>query len=179
MIKDGKPTNAALVLFGKEPQQYFLFVKIRIGRFKDEATIIADHQLSSNLFKQLEEAETIIKSLINKRYIFTEKSFQRKEVWDYPMEAVREAILNAIVHRNYHVANAEIQIKVYDNFIWFYSPGKLPEEITIEQLKKPHSSVRRNPLIAEVFFRAGYIEQFGSGTLRMAKELNSRSLKII
>jgi len=146
-------------------------VQIRIGRFKDDATIIADHQLSGNLFKQLEEAERIIKSLINKRYIITGESFQRKEVWDYPMEAIREAILNAIVHRNYHIATTEIQIKVYDDFIWFYNPGKLSEEITIDQLKKPHSSIRRNPLIAEAFFRAGYIEQFGSGTLRMTKHL--------
>lgn len=171
LIKGGKPTNAALVLFGINPQRYFPVVKIRVGRFKDDATILADHELSGNLFKQLEDAERIIKSLINKRYIITGESFQRKEVWDYPMEAIREAILNAIVHRNYHIANAEIQIKVYDDFIWFYSPGKLPEEITIDQLKKPHSSIRRNPLIAEAFFRAGYIEQFGSGTLRMTKQL--------
>jgi len=171
LIKEGKPTNAALVLFGINPQHYFPFVKIRIGRFKDDATILADHQLSGNLFKQLEEAERTIKSLINKRYIITGESFQRKEVWDYPIEAIREAILNAITHRNYHIATAEIQIKVYDDFIWFYNPGKLPEEITIDQLKKPHSSIRRNPLIAEAFFRAGHIEQFGSGTLRMIKQL--------
>ena len=109
--------------------------------------------------------------MINKRYEITGESFVRRDVWDYPLEALREALLNAIVHRNDHSRGSEIQVKVYDGYIWIWNPGTLPEGLSIEQLKRSHSSIRRNPLIADLFFRAGYIEQFGSGTLRMTDAL--------
>lgn len=171
LMSNGKLTHAAVVLFGNNPQKYFPQATIRIGRFKDESTIIADHIIKGNLINQLQRAEETIKSLINKRYEITGESFVRRDVWDYPLEALREALLNAIVHRNDHSRGSEIQVKVYDGYIWIWNPGTLPEGLSIEQLKRSHSSIRRNPLIADLFFRAGYIEQFGSGTLRMTDAL--------
>lgn len=173
LIKDKKITNAALLLFGNNQSPRFPFAKIRIGRFKGESTIVADHTIGRSLINQLQESERIIKTLLNKRYKITGESFQREEVWEYPMEAIREAILNALVHRSYHITNAHIEIKIFDDYILFYSPGTLPEGISLNQLKKPHRSVRRNPLIAETLFRAGYIEQFGTGTLRMKESLKA------
>jgi len=170
LMVDGKLSQAAILLFGKNPQMYFAHATIRIGRFKDRSTIIADHSISGNLFRQLKKAEQIIKSLINKRYDITGESFARKDVWDYPLSAIREALLNAMVHRDYLITSSEIEIKIFDDHIWFYNPGKLPEGLTIDQLERPHSSIRRNRLIADVFFRAGFIEQFGSGTLRMIED---------
>lgn len=170
---NGKLTHAAILLFGKNPQKYFPYTTIRIGRFKDQSTIIADHKIEGNLVNQLQRAEETIKSLINKGYEITGESFVRRDVWDYPLEALREALLNAIVHRNYHSMGSEIQVKVYDNRIWIWNPGTLPEGLSVEQLKKSHSSIRRNPLIADLFFRAGYIEQFGSGTLRIMDVLKA------
>ena len=173
LMVDGRLTNAAIMLFGKDPQKYFPHTTIRVGRFKDQSTIISDNIISGNLYDQLGKVEQVIKSLINKRYEITGESLKRKEVWDYPLPAIREALLNAIVHRNYLITSSEIEIKIFDDSIWFYNPGKLPEGLTIDQLKHSHSSIRRNRLIADVFFRAGYIEQFGSGTLRMMEALKS------
>ncbi|MEF3245334.1 MAG: helix-turn-helix domain-containing protein [Caldisericaceae bacterium] len=165
LIINGKLTNAAIMLFGKDPQKYFINLCVRIGRFKTETTIIDDKWVKGNLFKQFEETISIIRQHISVRYEI--KDFQREDIWDYPIPAIREAVLNALIHRDYsNIANFTM-IKVYDDHIWFFNPGKLPEGIKIEQLKMPHSSVFRNPLIAKVFYLAGYIEQYGSGTLRM------------
>lgn len=176
VVVDGKITNAALILFAENPQVIFPFIKIRIGRFMDRSTIVSVHEINGNLFEQLTEAENIIKSRIDNMQQISGDSFQRREIWEYPLEAIREAVLNAIVHRSYHITNAEIQIKIYDDFIWIYNPGKLPEEISLEQLKRPHSSIRRNPLIAGAFHRAGYIEQFGSGIERMMEAMKTQQL---
>jgi len=91
---------------------------------------------------------------------------QRKDVWDYPLPAIREACINALIHRDY-MDSAEIQIKIYDDHIWFWNPGGLPEGITIEDLKKEHASRPRNKLIAMTFYYAGLIERWGTGTKRI------------
>ena len=104
------------------------------------------------------------------------RGVQREDIWDYPIEALREAVLNALTHRDYfNIANF-ILIKVYDDHIWFSNPGGLPEGITIEELKKPHSSFLRNPLLAKVFYLAGFIEQYGSGTVRMVEWMKQAGL---
>ena len=90
--------------------------------------------------------------------------------------ALREALLNALIHRDYFNIGNFITIKVYDDRIWFSNPGGLPEGITVEELKKPHQSYLRNPLIAKVFYLAGYIEQYGSGTVRMVEWMKEAGL---
>jgi len=107
-----------------------------------------------------------IKKHLNVR--FEIKGIEREDIWDYPLEAIREAVINALIHRDY-LSLADIQIKIYDNKIWFFNPGKLPEEITIEMLKQDHGSIPRNRHIAYVFFLAGLIEKWGSGTKRMVE----------
>lgn len=174
MYVDGKLTNGAILLFGKNPQKYFINLCTRIGRFKDETTIIDDKWAKGNLFQQFEETINIIRQHISVRYEITD--FQRQDIWDYPIPAIREAVLNALVHRDYfNIANFTL-IKVYNDHIWFHNPGGLPEGITVEQLKKPHSSVFRNPIIAKVFYLAGLIEQYGSGTVRMVEWLKEAGL---
>lgn len=171
---DGKLTNGAILLFGKNPQKYFINLCTRIGRFKDEITIIDDKWAKGNLFQQFEETINIIRQHISVRYEI--KDFQRKDIWDYPLTAIREALLNVLVHRDYFdIANFTL-IKVYDDHMWFHNPGGLPEGITIEQLKRAHSSVFRNPLIAKVFYLAGFIEQYGSGTVRMVEWMKEAGL---
>ena len=90
--------------------------------------------------------------------------------------ALREALLNALIHRDYFNIGNFITIKIYDDRIWFSNPGGLPEGITVEELKKPHQSYLRNPLIAKVFYLAGYIEQYGSGTVRMVEWMKEAGL---
>jgi len=169
-----KLTNGAILLFGKNPQKYFINLSVRIGRFKTETTIIDDKWATGNLFQQFEETENILKQLISVKYEI--KDFYRTDIWDYPISALREVVLNALIHRDYfNIANF-ILIKVYDDRIWFHNPGGLTEGITIEELKEQHGSFLRNPLIAKVFYLAGLIEQYGSGTVRMVEWMKEAGL---
>ena len=174
LLVDGKLTNGAILLFGKDPQRHFINLCVRIGRFKTETTIIDDKWVRGNLFQQFEETLNILRQYIGVRYEI--KGIEREDIWEYPIPAIREAVLNALIHRDYfNIANFTV-IKVYDDHIWFSNPGGLPEGITIEQLKRPHQSCLRNPLIAKVFYLAGYIEQYGSGTVRMVEWMKEAGL---
>jgi len=174
LMVDGKLTNGAILLFSKNPQKYFVNLCVRIGRFKTEATIIDDKWAIGNLFKQFGETENILKQLISVKYEIND--FYRKDIWDYPISALREVVLNALIHRDYfNVANF-ILIKVYDDRIWFYNPGRLTEGITIGELKEQHGSFLRNPLIGKVFYLAGLIEQYGSGTVRIVEWMKGAGL---
>jgi len=174
LIADRKPRNGAILLFGKDPQRHLTNLCVRIGRFKTETTIIDDKWVRGNLFQQLEETLNILRQHIGVRYNI--KGVEREDVWDYPIPALREALLNALIHRDYFNIGNFITIKVYDDRIWFSNPGGLPEGITVEELKKPHQSYLRNPLIAKVFYLAGYIEQYGSGTVRMVEWMKEAGL---
>jgi len=176
LIINGKLTNAAIILFGNDPQKYFINALVRVGRFKDETTIIGDRRIEGNLFKQIEEAEEAIKNFINVRYEITGEQLTRKNIWDYPLEAIREGLLNAVIHRDYFRYNVQTQIKIFNDWIWFFNIGGLPEGITLEQLKTTHPSVARNPLIVHIFYLAGLIEEYGSGIGRIINSLNKINL---
>lgn len=159
--------NGAFLLFGKKQDKYLSDAVLRIGRFKDGAVIIGDRWIEGNLFHQLSEGEEALRSFINVRYEISGKTPERREHWDYPLPALREALMNALVHRDYFKKNEQIMIKVYDDVIWFHNPGGLPKGLSIEQLKTKPQSIPRNPLIAKIFYLAGYIERYGSGIQRI------------
>ncbi|MFA6333119.1 MAG: ATP-binding protein, partial [Methanoregula sp.] len=134
---------------------------------KDGATIIGDRWIAGNLFHQLSVGEEALRNFINVRYEISGETPERKEHWDYPLPALREALMNALVHRDYFKKNEQIMIKIYDDTIWFHNPGGLPKGLSIEQLKEKPQSIPRNPLIARIFYLAGYIERYGSGIQRI------------
>ncbi len=170
----GKLTHAGIILFGKDPQKYFFNAVLRVIRLKNEITPIGDRYIGGNLFKQVFEGEEAIKNFI---YVLYEiKGLVRDEIWDYPLEAIREALLNALIHRDYFKSSVQTQIKIFDDSIWFYNIGGLPEGITLEQLKQPHSSVPRNPLLVHIFYLAGLIEEMGSGTGRIIESMKIAGL---
>ena len=109
-------------------------------RLKKEADIIDDKRIEGNLFQQCEGARAAIKQNISKAAKI--EGMERVDVWDYPIPVVREALLNALAHRDYFTSREGIQIKVYDDRIWIFNPGGLPAAITIEDLKK---RLCRNP----------------------------------
>lgn len=160
-------TNAAFLLFRKKLEPYLSDAVLRIGRFKDGATIIGDRWIAGNLFHQLIEGEEALRNFINVHYEITGETPERKEHWDYPLAALREALMNALVHRDYFKKHEQIMIRIYDDAIWFHNPGGLPKGLSIEQLKVNPQSIPRNPLIARIFYLAGYIEQYGSGIQRI------------
>lgn len=109
--------------------------------------------------------------MLDKKFLISPVSYEglyRVEKWEYPYKAVREAIINAIVHRDY--SGAPVQISVYDGKILIWNEGKLPEGLTIEDLKQKHSSRPFNPIIASVFFKGGLIEAWGRGTINIINE---------
>ena len=169
LIIDDKITNAGILLFGKNPQKHFINANIRIGAFKgnDATIIISDKLIDGNLFEQVTKAEEAIKFAINVKYSITGKTSERQEIWDYPLSAIRETLLNSIVHRDYFDKTSPIQIKIFKDWLWFYNPGELVDDLTVENLKTSHPSKTRNPLIASIFYRAGFIEKFGSGIDRI------------
>ena len=93
------------------------------------------------------------------------KGLQRIEKGEYPVAAIREMLLNALVHKNY--MGSTIQLRVYDNKLTIWNEGNLPEGLSFEALKRTHSSLPRNPIIADVCFKAGYIDTWGRGTLKI------------
>ena len=143
-------------------------------KFKNGVSI-SDRRVKGNLFRQAEEAEEAIKNSLNVKFEIKGK-LTRDEVWDYPLEAIREALINSIVHRDYFKYGIQTQIKIFDDKIWFFNPGELFGGMTIEKLTQLHPSSTRNPLIAEMFFKAGLVEVHGSGIRQMIKSLKNAGL---
>jgi len=176
LIHDGKITRAAILLFGKNPQAQFIAAQIHMGRFKDAITIIDDKLLKGNLFSQVDAAVQLFQQYMQVRFEFEGKSrtdeplsaMQRTEIWDYPIKALREAVINALIHRDYFQTGSEIQIRFYDDQVMITNPGGLPEGMTVEELRREkHRSLPRNALLAQVFYYGELLEKWGTGTSRM------------
>jgi len=167
MVKEDKVTWAAILLFGRNPQSPLLQSAVHCGRFKKDKTVILDDlMVETDLINQVDEVMKFITRHISVRYEFNGKP-KRKEIWEYPLEALREAVINAIVHRDY-TSTSNIQVEIYDDRICILNPGRLLPGITVDDLyRKEHSSIIRNKLIAQVFYDIGYIEKYGSGTLKI------------
>ena len=165
LINNNRPTWAALLLFGFEPQRFLSQATVHCGRFKSEITVIDDHMIAGTIIDQIDEAMDFVRKNLSVRFVIKDKP-QREEVWEYPLDAVREAIINAVCHRDYTIPS-KVEIRIYDDRLEVWSPGRLPQGITIEDLYKPHPSVLRNKGIASVFYDMGLIEQWGSGIDRM------------
>lgn len=169
LVKSNKISNAGILLFGKELQKHFLYAKIKIGKFITDADIEKQDILQRNLLRQVNDCIEILTSkYLNKNIKYSADKIERRDELEYPIEALRETILNAIVHRDYSV-NSDIFIRVYPEKIVVLNPGSLPAELTIESLKSTHISKPRNPYIADVFQKAGYIESWGRGTNKIIK----------
>jgi ATP-dependent DNA helicase RecG len=144
---------------------------LRIGVFKG-TQILDSHEFDGTLWEQLDGAmerfRRLLKVALDVRV--TEPSLEglrHREVWEYPLDALREAVTNALMHRDY-AAPGDIQVRLEDNALQIWNPGRLPEGIRLEQLRAPsHPSVLRNCLIARAFYSAGLIEQWGTGTTRI------------
>jgi ATP-dependent DNA helicase RecG len=176
LIKDDKPTWAAILLFSENPQKFVPQAKIHCGRFKDEITIIDDELIDGSIIDQIDKAMGFVKRHLKVEFVITDKP-RREQVWEYPLEAIREAIINAVCHRDYTEAS-DIQIRIYDDRLIVWNPGKLPIGITIEDLYKPHKSVLRNRLIAQIFFDIGLIEKWGTGIQRIIDSCQKQNLPI-
>ena len=166
--------NAALLLFGKNPLKYFSSVSFRIGRFgRNHHDLKFLDVIEGNIFEMPEKVIDILRSkylIMPIRY----EGLQRVEELEYPEAALREAILNAIIHKDY--TGVHIQMSVYNDKIVLWNPGNIPPEINLKSLKDKHPSIPRNKLIADIFFKAGYIEAWGRGITKIISGFSEASL---
>ena len=168
LIENDFLKRASILLFHPNPEKFVTGAFIKIGFFTTDDDLKFQDEIHGNLFEQIEKAI----DLLFTKYIKSEISYEginRVEKYEYPKEAVREALLNTIAHKDYS-GGVPIQISVYDDKIIFWNEGQLPENWTIENLLIKHPSKPFNPDIANTLFRSGYIESWGRGTLKMIKE---------
>jgi len=168
--RNGKLTNASILLFGKEPQNFFLQAEVRCVRFEGNEPVkpfIDMKIISGSVIEQVDKSLNFALEHIPKR-VWLAGRVQREERYQYPPDAIREAIVNAICHRNYE-EKSNVQIRVFNDYMEVWSPGELPEPLIPEDLRKTHKSVPRNPLIARQFFWIRFIEEVGIGTNDMIK----------
>jgi len=173
LLEKGKLKRAAILLFSKNPRKYFTSAFVQVGRFISESEVISTDVIEGNLFEQVEKVIEVlrIKYLENRFYY---EGLRRNEDMIYPEEALREAVINALIHRDY--LGPHTQLRVYENELWLWNAGELPEKITFEKLKKSHLSCPRNELLADVFFKAGFIESWGRGTLKILDQCRKWNL---
>ena len=173
LIKGSQVTNAAFLLFA---QNDVFQATIELGRFSSPTSIKDGLTIRSDLFSEVDGLLDFIRKHINKSYIITGDP-RREERWQYPMDALREIVINMIVHRNY-MDPGDSSVKIYDDHIEFFNPGKLPDNITVEQLLSgDYSSWTRNKKIAATFKEAQLIEKYGSGIKRIKDGFASYGLK--
>ena len=164
-----KPVIAAILLFGKKPQRWVPQSEVRCARFRGIETIEFEDMLvvRGTIVQQVNDVLQFLRKHINVSAKIT-GSPAREELWEYPKEALREAIVNAICHRDYE-DTGNVQVRIFDNRIEVWNPGTLPKGLTIEDLKGEHRSQPHNTLIAECFYLIKYLEQWGTGTNRMLR----------
>jgi len=158
--------RAAILLFHPKPEKFVTGAFIKIGFFENDADLIFQDEVHGNLFEQIEKAIDLLFTKYIKAFISYENKINRIETYEYPKDAIREALLNAIAHKDYS-GGVPIQISVYKDKIMIWNEGQLPEDWTIETLVAKHSSKPYNPDVAMAFYRSGYIESWGRGITKM------------
>jgi len=157
--------RAAILLFHPIPEKYVTGTFIKIGYFENEADLMYQDEAHGNLFEQIEKTMDLLFTKYIKALISYE-GISRVETYEYPKEAIREALLNAVAHKDYS-AGAPIQIKVFKDRIMIWNDGQLPDNWTVSNLLNKHASKPYNPDIANTLFRSGYIESWGRGIEKM------------
>jgi predicted HTH transcriptional regulator len=146
-----------------------------LGLFTEETLIKDSARIKSDLFAEVDDVMGFIRKNIRKEIIITGNP-QNTERWEYPLDAIRELVLNMIVHRDY-TSSYDSVVKIFPDRIEFYNPGALPDEISLQQLLEDYYvSQPRNKLIAEMFKEAGLIEKYGSGIKRVIQAFDEMNL---
>lgn len=172
-------TNGGILFFAKNPQNFFPESYITCIRYQshDRFSIIDKSEITGSLIEQIEQAMLfVLRNISVKTVISTTiktQIGQSTEVYDYPVDALREAIINAVTHRDYNYDSSHIYIHLYPDHIDIENPGGLFHGLTLDKLGK--LSIRRNRLIADLLYRAKYIERAGTGFDRMVHALNENS----
>jgi ATP-dependent DNA helicase RecG len=171
------PTMAGVLLFAREPQQFVPQSVVGLARFpgttRGTTQIVDRADVEGDLAETIDRAEAFVRR--NTRIASKIYHAQRLEITEYPYPAIREAIANAVIHRDYWQAGSRAQVAIYADRIEVESPGGLLPPITVETLGHT-PPVWRNPDLAGLLYRLGYIEQFGTGIERMRRDMRAHGL---
>lgn len=166
--------RAALLLFHPDPEAFFTGAYIKVGFFRTHTDLLYHDTIHGNLFEQVDKTMDLLLTKYMKALISYE-GIHRVETYPFPEEAIREAVVNAVIHKDYGCGNP-IQISVYDDQVYIWNQGQLPDDWTVEKLLDKHPSLPYNPDIANTFFRAGYIESWGRGMKKIIDECTKAGL---
>ncbi|MEK7173320.1 MAG: RNA-binding domain-containing protein [Patescibacteria group bacterium] len=168
-LVDGKPTNAGILFFGKYPQRFMPNARLRVVKFKGNDVInptLDSATCEGTLPEMIDLAEDFIRKNIRLLGTRTEKSFRREDKFEYPIKAVREAVINAMIHRNYF-ESGDVRVFIFDNRIEITNPGTFPKGVTPQHPE--HKPV--NEILCQLIFDIGQIEKYGSG-IKMMRSLS-------
>lgn len=162
---------SGLLLFGKAPQDFLYYARISAVRWKGNSPdneIIDRQEIIGRLPNQIELAQNFL--LRNTKLSTRIRDFKQEDKSQYPIVALREAVVNAVAHRDYSLEGAQILLYVFDNRIEIRSPGLLPNSVTLDNIRA-HYSKPRNETIARVLFNLGFVNTLGSGVPRIIKQM--------
>lgn len=154
LVYNGNPTHAAVLLFGKEPQRFLPTSEVKCMHFHGTTVRkpIPSYQIyKGTAFELVDQAVDFVLSKINRHIGTRAHSVQAPAPYELPKEAVTEAIVNAVAHRDY-TSNASVQVMLFADRLEVWNPGELPPSLTLERLREPNVSIPRNPLIAEPLY---------------------------
>lgn len=169
LLDKGKPTNAAIMLFGSNPQRYHRPAEtkcIHCHGTEYRRPFASLQVYGGDVFEQADQARDFVLGKINRPVGTRADSITAPAAYELPPDAVGEAIINAIAHRDYN-SNASVEVRLFADRLEVWNPGALPGTLTLESLRHDHASVPNNPLLAESLYLTRYIERVGSGTQAM------------
>ena len=167
------PTNATMLLTDND---YFEYARVKCARFKgtDVGEFIDQKEIKGPIYEQVESVMSFAKMYLSKKGTITE--LQRQDEYEVPLIALREAIANAVVHRDYNISGADIKFAIFDDRIEITSPGQLPKTLDIDDIKLGRSEIR-NKVIARFFKELRFIEEWGTGIRRIITTCENAGLK--
>jgi ATP-dependent DNA helicase RecG len=166
LLSDNRISNGCFLMFAEGEN---LYSTIQMGHFASEIVIKDDVLNSDDIVTQVDETVAFVRKHINKELIISDSGIENIQRWQYPLDAIREIVLNMIIHRDYTSAYNSI-VKIFSNEIQFYNPGKLPDSISLEQLlTNNYVSNPRNRQIAKTMKDMGWIERYGTGIKRVRR----------
>ena len=169
LLDNGKPTNAAILLFGSNPQRFHRPAEtkcIHCHGTEYRRPFASLQVYGGDVFEQADQARDFVLGKINRPVGTRADSITAPATYELPPDAVGEAIVNAIAHRDYN-SNASVEVRLFADRLEVWNPGALPGTLTLESLRHDHASVPNNPLLAESLYLTRYIERVGSGTQAM------------
>jgi ATP-dependent DNA helicase RecG len=178
LLRDGQPTNAAMLLFGKQPHLFFSNVQVHCFHFhgtQKRKPIASQQPYEGRLLEVIDQAVEFVLGKIDRRVGTRATSTQAPVSFEIPRQVITEAIVNAVAHRNYR-HNGFVQVIVFADRIEVWNPGELPPGLTPALLREPHGPIPRNPLIAEPLYRVKYVEKAGTGTTDMIADCRKAGL---